>query len=263
MLVLLTVVWVTGAYFIVRAIARELAVEQLQSDFVAGVSHEFRSPLSALCQVAEMLVSDRLVSEDLRRQSYGVLAREADRLRRLVEGLLDFGRSEADGAVYHFEPLDIGSFLETLVAEFAARVAATGHTIELSLPAVTTYVRGDRDALSRAIWNLLDNAVKYSPDCHTVWLDVEQEQDRVSVTVRDHGLGVPADEQRAIFERFVRGADAKTRRIKGMGVGLAMVQRITEAHGGEIYLTSQPGQGSRFTMILRMSDVLEAAGGVV
>ncbi len=261
-LVLLTVVWVTGAYFIVRAIARELAVEQLQSDFVAGVSHEFRSPLSALCQIAEMLVSDRLVSEDLRRQSYVVLAREADRLRRLVEGLLDFGRSEANGAVYHFEPLDIGSFLETLVAEFTARVAATGHTIELSLPAVTTYVRGDRDALSRAIWNLLDNAVKYSPDCHTVWLDVAQDQDRVSVTVRDHGLGVPADEQRAIFERFVRGADAKARRIKGTGVGLAMVQRITEAHGGEIRLTSQPGQGSRFTMILRTSDVLEAAGGV-
>ena len=193
-LALLAVVWATGAYFIGRAISRDLAVERLQSEFVAGVSHEFRSPLSALCQVAEMLVSDRLVSDDLRRQSYGVLACEVDRLRRLVEGLLDFGRLEAGEAVYHFEPLDIGSFLETLVAEFMERVAATGHTIELNLPAVTTYVRGDRDALSRAIWNLLDNAVKYSPDCHTVWLDVEQ--DRVSVTVRDHGLGIPVAEQR-------------------------------------------------------------------
>ena len=261
-LVLLAVVWVTGAYFIVRAISRELAVERLQSDFVSAVSHEFRSPLASLCQIAEMLVSDRFVSEDLRRQSYGVLAREADRLRQLVEGLLDFGRFGAGGAVYNFEPLDIGSFLETLVADFAARAAATGHEITLSLPSVKTYVRGDRDALSRAIWNLLDNAVKYSPDCDTVWLDVEQDQDRVSVIVRDHGLGIPVDEQRAIFERFVRGADSKARRIKGTGVGLAMVQRITEAHGGEIRLTSQPGQGSRFTMILKTSDVLEAAGGV-
>ncbi len=260
-LVLLAVVWVTGAYFIVRAISRELAVVQLQSDFVAGVSHEFRSPLSALCQVAEMLVSGRLVSDDLRRQSYSVLAREADRLRRLVEGLLDFGRFEAGGAVYNFEALNIGSFLEGLVEEFAARVAATGHRIELNLPAATTYIRGDREALSRAIWNLLDNAVKYSPDCHTVWLDVKQDQDRVSVTVRDHGLGIPVDEQRAIFERFVRGADAKARQITGTGIGLAMVQRIMEAHGGEIRLTSQPGQGSRFTMILRTSDGLEAAGG--
>lgn len=91
---------------------------------------------------------------------------------------------------------------------------------------------------------------------------MEQDQDRVSVTVRDHGLGIPVDEQRAIFERFVRGADAKARRITGTGVGLAMVQRITEAHGGEIRLTSQPGHGSRFTMILRTSDGLEAASGV-
>ncbi len=226
------------------------------------MSHEFRSPLSALCQIAEMLVSDRLVSDDVRRQSYGVLAREADRLRRLVEGLLDFGRFEAGGAVYHFEPLNIGSLLETLVAEFSARVAATGHTVEVNLPAVPTYVRGDRDALSRAIWNLLDNAVKYSPDCLTVWLDVEQDEDRVSVTVRDHGLGIPVDEQRAIFERFVRGAESKARRIKGTGVGLAMVRRIVEAHGGEIRLTSQPGKGSSFTMILTASDRLETAGGV-
>ena len=264
-LAVLAVVWVTGASFIVRAISRELAIERLQSDFVAGVSHEFRSPLSSLSQIAEMLVSDRFASDDLRRQSYGVLARETDRLRRLVEGLLDFGRFTTSGAVYHFEPLDIGSFLETLVAEFAARAAATDHTIELSLPTVTTYVRGDRDALSRAIWNLLDNAVKYSPDCHRVWLDVEQGQDRVSITVRDQGLGIPVDEQRAIFERFVRGAESKARRITGTGVGLAMVQRIAQAHGGEIRLTSQPGQGSRFTMVLMMlkpPDVLDTAGGV-
>ena len=210
-IVLLSVVWMAGAYFIVRAISRELAVERLQSDFVAGVSHEFRSPLSSLSQIAEMLVSDRFASEDLRRLSYGVLARETDRLRRLVEGLLDFGRFTAGGADYHFEQLEIGPFLETLVADFKGRAAATDHAIALTLPSETTYIRGDRDALSRAIWNLLDNAVKYSPDCQTVWLDVQQDQDRVSITVPDQGLGIPKDEQRAIFERFVRGADAKAR----------------------------------------------------
>ena len=261
-LVLLAVVWVTGTGFIVRAMSRELAVERLQSDFVAGVSHEFRSPLSSVSQIAEMLVSDRFASEDLRRQSYAALARETDRLRRLVEGLLDFGRFSAGGADYHFEPLDIGPFLETLVADFKGRAAATEHAIELTLPSETTYIRGDRDALSRAIWNLLDNAVKYSPECPTVWLDVARNQDRVSISVRDQGLGIPVDEQHAIFERFVRGADAKARRIKGTGVGLAMVQRIAEAHGGEIRLTSEPGQGSRFTMILSTPDGLQTAGGV-
>ncbi len=259
-LVLLAAVWMTGAYFVVRAITRELAVERLQSDFVAGVSHEFRSPLSSLSQIAEMLVSDRFTSEDLRQQAYGVLARETDRLRRLVEGLLDFGRFSAGGADYHFEPLAIGPFLETLVAEFRTRAAATDHTIELMLPSETTYIRGDRDALTRAIWNLLDNAVKYSPDRPTVWVDVVREQDRVSLTVRDQGFGIPPDEQRAIFERFVRGAESKARRIKGTGVGLSMMQRIAEAHGGEIRLTSQPGQGSRFTMMLTLLSTSDALG---
>lgn len=260
-LVLLAAVWVTGAYFIVRAIIRELEVERLQSDFVAGISHEFRSPLASMCQIAEMLVSDRFESENLRRRSYDVLAREADRLRRLVEGLLDFGRFEESGAVYHFEPLDLGLLLKTLVAEFAGRATATGPTIELSLPVETTYICGDREALSSAIWNLLDNAVKYSPECHTVWLDVEPEHDQVFITVRDQGLGIPSEEQSTIFERFVRGTESKARRIKGTGVGLAIVQRIAVAHGAEIRLISQPGQGSRFTMILKKSARPEAAGG--
>ena len=148
-LALLAVVWVIGAYFIVLAISRELAVERLQSDFVAGVSHEFRSPLSSLSQIAEMLVSNRFASDDLRRQSYDVLARKTDRLRRLVQGLLDFGRFAAGGAVYHFEPVDIGAFLETLIEEFAARAAATGHTIELNLPGADLCARGPRRPVPR------------------------------------------------------------------------------------------------------------------
>ena len=91
---------------------------------------------------------------------------------------------------------------------------------------------------------------------------MELDQDRVAVTVRDRGLGIPTGEQRAIFERFVRGADSKARRIKGTGVGLATVRQITEAHGGEIRVRSEQGQGSRFTIILKTSEVLETAGGV-
>ena len=156
-LALLAVVWVIGAYFIVLAISRELAVERLQSDFVAGVSHEFRSPLSSLSQIAEMLVSNRFASDDLRRQSYDVLARKTDRLRRLVQGLLAYVgwcrasgfRFAAGGAVYHFEPVDIGAFLETLIEEFAARAAATGHTIELNLPGADLCARGPRRPVPR------------------------------------------------------------------------------------------------------------------
>jgi signal transduction histidine kinase len=100
------------------------------------------------------------------------------------------------------------------------------------------------------VWNLLDNAVKYSPDCRTVWVDLEHVGNNIIVAVRDRGLGIPAKEQRAIFEKFVRGAESKARRIKGTGIGLALVRRIVQAHGGEIRVSSQPGDGSRFAVVL-------------
>jgi signal transduction histidine kinase len=97
---------------------------------------------------------------------------------------------------------------------------------------------------------LLDNAVKYSPECHTVWVTLDHHADRISIVVRDQGLGIPVREQREIFDRFVRGADPKALRIKGTGIGLAMVRQIVQAHGGEVRLESEPGHGSLFTVVL-------------
>jgi signal transduction histidine kinase len=254
--VVLTTVWLTGAVFIIRAIKREARLAQLQSDFVAAVSHEFRSPLSSLCQISEMLSSNRFQSDELRYNAYAVLSRESERLRRLVKGLLDFQRLEAGAEVYQFEPIGIGTLLESIVEDFRATVSDAGYSVELRGAEAGTSVRGDRDALSRAIWNLLDNAVKYSPECPTVWVDIEQREGRVSIAVQDHGLGIPIHEQRDIFEKFVRGAESKARRIKGTGIGLAMVRRIVQAHGGEILLASRPGEGSRFTMVFPLEGRL-------
>ena len=117
-------------------------------------------------------------------------------------------------------------------------------------------VVADRDALRRAIWNLLDNAAKYSPVCRTIWVELHRDADRVSISVRDQGLGIPASQQQAIFERFVRGDESKALGITGTGIGLAMVKTIVQAHGGEIQLASEPGEGSRFTMLLRAAEGL-------
>jgi two-component system phosphate regulon sensor histidine kinase PhoR len=197
-----------------------------------------------------MLAGNRFDSDDSRRRAYGVLTRESERLRRLVEALLDFQKFEGGAAVYHFERLEIGAFLESIVAEFQEAITDSGYRIELQSPMHKTFVRADGEALSRAIWNLLDNAVKYSPDCRTVWVDVESNEQRISIAVRDRGLGIPVREQREIFDKFVRGADSKARRIKGTGIGLAMVRHIVQAHGGEVVLASRPGEGSRFTILI-------------
>jgi signal transduction histidine kinase len=254
-------VMMAGGYFILRAIARELRVARLQSDFVAAVSHEFRSPLTALAHIAQMLASDRVRSNADRHISYRVLVSETERLRGLVEGLLDFGRFE-QGAEFRCERLNLPALVRGTVAEFQERVARDGYAVELSCPAGELYIEADREALSRALWNLLDNAVKYSPDCRTVWVDLESDPLSVRVSVRDRGLGIPAGEQRRIFDRFVRGGEGKARRITGTGIGLAMVRQIVQAHGGAIRVKSAPGHGSCFTIELKTTPHARPGGGL-
>ena len=253
-LFVLAVLLVVSSYSIVRAMTRELAVARLQSEFVASVSHEFRSPLTSMRQLSSMLVQGRLPSEDQRQRSYEFLADETGRLERLIEGLLDFGLMEAGEARYRLERCNARELVGDTVAAFERTVSARGYRVELSLPDSSCRLLADRDALGRAIWNLLDNAVKYSPEHRTVWVDVTPRGDRLAIEVRDRGLGVPSAEQDAIFRKFVRGANSRETGIKGTGIGLAMVKHIVAAHGGEIRLESAPGEGSRFTILIPMEQ---------
>ena len=249
-LLAITMLILTGAYLIGRSVARELAVSRLQSDFVSAVSHEFRTPLTSLCLLTEQLASGRISNDADRAEYYGILARESQRLRRLVEGLLNFGRMEAGAVEYRFETIDPAELVQTVAREFEHDVEANGFRVEVKVNGDTPLLRADRAALACAVWNLLDNAVKYSPECLTVWADVAREEGRAAIRVRDHGSGIPAAEQARIFDKFVRGEAAKQASIRGTGVGLAMVHHIVEAHGGEIRLESKIGEGSVFTLLL-------------
>jgi len=246
----LALVLLAGSYFIMRAINREQAVARLQSEFVSAVSHEFRTPLTSLRQLSEMLSKGRVPTEDLRQKSYDLLSRESERLQRLVESLLDFGRIEARAFRYHYEHLDPVTLVGDLVAEFQEKAAAQGYHVELELAGEYPLIQADREALGLALRNLLDNAVKYSPDCRTVWVEMARERDRLAIRVRDQGMGIPASEQKEIFKRFVRGAGSRAAYIQGTGIGLAMARHIVEAHNGEILLKSEPGRGSTFTILL-------------
>ena len=243
-----------GSYFIVRAVTRELEVARLQSGFVAAVSHEFRSPLTSLRQLTELLASGRVASEERRDHYYRVLMREGRRLHRLVEGLLDFGRMEAGALEYQLERVDGTALVGEVVREFQREIAERGYQIEVSLKGPGTVVQADQEALTRALWNLLDNAVKYSPQCQTVWLEVDQQGDHLQIRVRDRGLGISESEQKEIFKKFVRGPSSEKISVKGTGIGLAMVHQIVSAHGGKVRVESEPGQGSTFTILLPVAE---------
>jgi signal transduction histidine kinase len=250
----LALVLVAGAFFILRSIERERAVARLQSEFVSAVSHEFRTPLTSLRQLSEMLAKGRVPTEETRQQSYDILARESERLQGLVESLLDFGRIEARAFRYQHENLDPATLVDGVVAEFQEKVSANGYHVELTRSGDCPKIRGDPQALGLALRNLLDNAVRYSPDYRTVRVEMACEKNRLAIHVRDRGMGIPVAEQKGIFKKFVRGSGARTARIPGTGIGLAMARTIVAAHGGEIRLDSEPGRGSTFTILLPLEN---------
>jgi signal transduction histidine kinase len=253
-LVLVTVVTalflIAGAYFIARAVRRDLEVSRMQSDFVAAVSHEFRSPLTSIRQLSELLAEGRVSAPERRQVYYDTLVRESTRLQRLVEALLNFGRMEAGVRKYRFEEMDAAGLVERVVAEFESQIAASGRHIELEAAPGVCPIDADPEALSVALRNLVDNALKYSPGRPTVWVQWGAEKEHVAIRVRDRGMGIPAFERRAIFRKFFRGTAAATANVKGSGVGLSMVRHIVAAHGGEISVVSEPGEGSTFTILL-------------
>ena len=238
------------SYLAAHATTKELAVARLQADFVSAVSHEFRSPLSSICQISELLNEDRWPSDEHRRRSFEILGRESTRLRRLVEGLLDFARMEAGAADYRLEPLAPGELVRSVIEEFQMQSSSRRHDVQLSVAPDLPEIDADREALGRAVWNLLDNAVKYSPDSAAVHAEVTMDDGRLAIRVRDEGIGIPGEEQEEIFRKFVRGRQAMARGVKGTGIGLAMVRHIVEGHHGEIRVESEPGCGSTFTILL-------------
>jgi len=254
---LMLVLVLAGAYALYRGVSRELRVAQLQSDFVSAVSHEFRSPLTSLSGISELLVNGRFADESRRSQAYTYLERETGRLKRLVEDLLDFGRMESGRKQYQIEPHDVFGVVRAVVADFREEALAGGFEVELNLDANAPTVKADEEELRRAIRNLLENAVKYSPECRTVWVEGRVNHRQVAISVRDRGMGIEPREQREAFQKFVRGAAAKKAGIKGTGIGLSMVRQIVEACGGEIRLESVAGEGSTFTLLFPLAGAGE------
>ncbi len=249
-----------SSYLIVRAVGREVALARLQSEFVADVSHEFRTPLTSLRQFTDMLLEQPAVDGERRQMAYQAQARATARLTRLVESLLDFGRMEAGARRYIFEPRDAMELARAVVDDFRSEARAAGHDVAFSgTRSGAMVIEADDEALTRAVRNLLENAVKYSPTPHMVHVALDHREGEVFIMVRDQGMGIPANELRSVFDKFHRGEGARARGIKGTGIGLAMVAQIVEAHRGRVTVESTPGKGSTFTIALPARQASHAA----
>jgi two-component system phosphate regulon sensor histidine kinase PhoR len=161
---------------------------------------------------------------------------------------------EAGRRPYDLHTLDAGSLAAEVVGEFRKEAEPHGFTINLDVAGAADHrVEADASALTHALWNLLDNAVKYSGDARTVWVSVKSLPEGTAISVRDEGVGIPPREQKEVFHKFVRGEQARRLGVEGTGIGLAIVSHIVRAHGGKLTVESSPGEGSVFTIELPKS----------
>jgi signal transduction histidine kinase len=239
-----------GLVLTVRAVTHELELARLKSDFVSTVSHEFKSPLTSILQLSEMLQTGRVPSEERRQWYYDVLVEQSARLSALVTNVLDLARIDEGRKEFRSEPLDLGELVENLVTTVRHRVGHEGFEVECHVQEPLPRIRGDAEALRQAVSNLLDNAVQYSGDARWIAVRVTVADGAVSVSVEDRGIGIPPDEVDKVFDRFHRGSGDVTRSVRGSGLGLTLVKEIVDAHGGTVDVTSRLGKGSTFRITL-------------
>lgn len=243
-----------GLILTVRSISHELELAKMKSDFVSTISHEFKSPLTSLRQIAEMLQSGRVPSEERRQQYYDVLLEQSERLSLLTDNILNLAKIEEGRKEFAFEKTDIGALLHELVSSIQDRVRHEGFHIELKIEDGLPVIFADRAAITQAVANLIDNAIKYSGESKRVIVSSFREGPNLIIAVKDFGIGIKSDEVDKVFERFYRGGDELTRTVKGSGLGLTLVREIVEAHQGKVDVESELGKGSLFSIRLPLSQ---------
>ena len=240
-----------GTYLTVRVVRRELEIARLKSEFVAAVSHEFRSPLTGIRQLSELLLRGRVTTDERRLEYYTRISAESDRLSRVVENLLSIAKLENGERAYRFERVDMCEWLKGVVDTFASSAAHRKHSLVADIAEGLPQIPIDRDAMTIAVDNLLDNATKYSPDAETVWLEAKADGPDVWIRVRDQGVGIAAADHARVFERFFRAGGHAHLNVPGSGLGLSLVHQIVSAHGGDMSLDSRPGAGTVVSIHLR------------
>ncbi|HEY0254890.1 MAG TPA: HAMP domain-containing sensor histidine kinase [Kofleriaceae bacterium] len=244
------VIIIAGLIILAVAIRRERRANELKSDFISNVSHELKTPLSIISLFGEMLANNRTKSPEQATEYAEIIWRESVRLGRLIDNVLDFAKIERGMGVYEFAEADIAEVVLRAIDLANRRLATAEMTLESELDEDLPFIRLDANAFTLAVLNLVDNAIKYAADGKKIFLTLKREPDRVVLSIKYYGPGIPLEEQDRIFERFYRAKAMRLRPIRGSGIGLALVQHIARAHGGDITVTSEPGSGATFSLWL-------------
>lgn len=250
LIAILLLVLLFAVVFVYRAVKKELELAQLKADFVSNVSHELRTPLALISMFAETLELERVKNDDKKKEYYSIISQEANRLGRIVNSILNFAKMEAGKRKFTFEPTNINEVVDNIYQTYSYHLQNKGFKFEKELSDNLPEVVIDSEAISEAVINLIDNAVKYSDDKKEVVLKTGRINNAIYIAVSDKGIGIAPNEQKKIFEKFYRVSSGLIHNVKGTGIGLSLVKQIVEAHKGKIELKSNPGEGSTFIIII-------------
>src|SRR5712664_2206711 len=252
----LCVVMVGGIWLTYRNVSREMNLARLKSDFVANVSHELRTPLALIRLYAETLELGRLTAKEKYPEYFRIIREESERLTALINNILDFSRIEAGRKEYEFKETNLADLVRSTLDSYRFQIEQNGFAFEEHISCDVPPVTVDREAIARALLNLVNNALKYSKDQKYIGVSLYRVNSRVNLDVLDHGIGIPPNEQEKIFEKFYRCGDPLVHNIKGSGLGLSLVRHIARAHGGDVLVESTPEHGSKFTIALPLDPAL-------
>ncbi len=240
----LLLILLIGGYLSTHDMQRQLEVAKLKSDFVSNVSHELKTPLTSIRLLAERLLKLKPEETAKQREYHNLILTQSHQLSHLIANILDFSKLEQQGREsYKPQKLDLGGLVKQAIADYPVNLIRPDCKLEVTIAPELPLCYLDREAIMRALTNLLDNALKFSPAAGTIRISVARVKNAALIEVSDQGPGIAEREQQRIFERFYHTG-------KGTGLGLTLVRHIAEIHKGRVELKSEPGKGSIFRMVL-------------
>jgi len=246
-LLFIVLILVSGAVA-AKSIDHQIKLNKLKNDFIATVTHELKTPLASMRVLVDTLLEGNYRDQNQVTEYLQLVARENERLSRLIDNFLTFSRMERNKQAFQMRPTSPGSIARTAAQAVKTKLGRGHCCFETDLPEQLPTIRADHDAMVTVLVNLLDNAYKYSSDEKRIKLSVTSDDSAIGFTVSDNGLGIPRRALKKIFQRFYQVDRSLSRRAEGCGLGLSIAKFIVDAHQGAITVESKPGQGSTFTV---------------
>jgi two-component system phosphate regulon sensor histidine kinase PhoR len=242
-----------GAVVVLHDITELGRLEAVRRDFIGNVSHELKTPITAIRGLVETMIDDREMDQEIRDRFLGRISEQPQRLSTLVTDLLALSRLESEGAPLERSLVDLRDVVATAARGLLSSAEELGVVVEVESPDSPLYIRGDEEILRQVASNLLDNALKYTPAGGRVWLRLHEDRALAVLEVEDTGIGIEPEHQARLFERFYRVDKARSRELGGTGLGLSIVKHVALVHGGDVSVESAPGRGSTFRVTIPLS----------